>query len=172
MGSAAAARLLLDRLLPSRPVSDPEFVVEGIKPKREGPFTRVVFDQLVYVNFTQIFRGRHGSDPEAAKRDLEERLLLALNWGRQSRGGEFGPVYRLTAGLAFLEEFVGAPIDPAFCRLAVLRPFETRYVEAAIPPDADVEKARELGLELRRSPAYHECLFECGLDVVPAFRAR
>ena len=165
--AGATVKPVLDvgRFMVARSVKDPEFVVEGITPKHRTEFVREIDGRLCYVNFTQIFRGRHRTDGRAAVAEIDAALVKALNFGRQSAGAEFGPVYRLTAGLSFLEEFVGAPIDPALCRLAVLRPTRLHYVEPYIPPDRDVEKARELGLEVAKEPGYWEAICEVGLDV-------
>lgn len=159
-----ADRLVLGRLLSSRRVKDPEFAVEGIEPKHRTAHVREIFGRLAYINYTQIFSACHPSDPEVARTVVERALALALNHGRQAAGGdEVGQ--RLTAGLSYLEEFVGAPIDPAFCRLAVLRPLEVRWIEPHIPPDRDVTRARELGFEIVTVPGYYECLCEVGLDL-------
>lgn len=160
-------RLLLPGL-PSKMVSDPEFCVEGIEPKHRGPFVREVYGRLAYVNFTQVFRRDAGSpaDVGAAREAIERDLVRALNWGIQ-RLDVGGAIHqRLTAGLEFLEEFVGAPIDPAFCRLAVLRPFEVRHFPRREPTRDELRKAADLGVELVASPEKWEVLLECGLDVV------
>ena len=144
-------RILLASLGLAKAVNDPEFVVAGIEAKVPGPFTRVIFDRLVYVNFTQIFRSS-ATFPGDARADVEKNLVRALNWGLQHEGGEGFARERFTAGLEFLEEYVGAAIDPAFCRLAILRPFEVRHFPRRDPtPEEDRKSTRLNSSHIQKS---------------------
>lgn len=167
---ALPPRVLLSGLGPPKPISDPEFVIAGIQPKGPGPYVREIYGRLVYVGFAQIFRSTDPTDPHRARSRIEANLRLALNWGVQKMETVGGCILRLTAGLECLEEFVGAPIDPAFLRLAILRPMEVHRHEATKPSPEERAKAAELGVELVPTPAYFEVVTEVGLDVMPRRR--
>ena len=133
-----------------RMLVDPEFAVRGIEAKVPGPFTREIPGfGLCYVNYAQVFVGR-SDDPAQAVAMVKADVEKAVNFGIQRIDRSPAYISRFTGGLEFLEEFVGAPIDPAFCVLAVLQPFTLKSEEPAAG-----------GITI------YEARMECGLDIKP-----
>lgn len=127
-----------------RDLRDPEFAVEGIDPKAPSEFVRDIPGfGLRYVNYAQIFRA-YSTDPREALRRLMSDVEAAVNWGLQRLSTSPYYIARHTAGLEFLEAYVGAPIDPAYCRLAVLQPLSVTWNENDHRYDAILEAGLDI----------------------------